>query len=215
VSGSFGILALTAATIGALHTAAPDHWAPFVAVARARQWSFARTARVTALCGFGHVTVSALLGLIALLAGAEVMQDLGRSLESVAGILLIGFGLAYGLWGLRRSLGARLHGHRHSHYDHVHDPGTVTVWGLFLVFCADPCVAAIPIVMAAAPFGVLPALGVVLAYEAATIGTMLLLVLPARKGATFLRWPWLDQYGDAAAGGLIASVGIVVGLIGW
>jgi hypothetical protein len=209
-----GILALTAATLGALHTAAPDHWAPFVAVARARQWSLARTARVTALCGFGHVTVSALLGLLAVLFGAEVMQDIGRSLEAVAGLLLIGFGLAYALWGLRHTLGARLHGHRHSHYDHVHDPGGVTVWSLFLVFCADPCVAAIPIVMAAAPLGVLPALGVVVAYEAATIGTMLLLVVPARKGATFLRFSWLDHYGDAVAGSLIASVGIVVSLFG-
>ena len=59
--GLFGALALTAATVGSLHSIAPDHWVPFAAVARARGWSAARTARVTLLCGFGHVTVSAAL----------------------------------------------------------------------------------------------------------------------------------------------------------
>ena len=60
--GLFGALALTAATVGSLHSVAPDHWVPFAAVARARGWSAARTTRVTLLCGFGHVTVSAAHG---------------------------------------------------------------------------------------------------------------------------------------------------------
>ena len=56
-------LVVAAATVGSVHTVAPDHWVPFAAVARAGRWSAARTALVTALCGLGHVTVSALLGL--------------------------------------------------------------------------------------------------------------------------------------------------------
>ena len=61
--GLFAALAAAAVTVGSLHTLAPDHWIPFAALARARGWSSGRTLRVTLLCGFGHVTVSALLGL--------------------------------------------------------------------------------------------------------------------------------------------------------
>jgi hypothetical protein len=211
----FAALAVAAVSVGTLHTLAPDHWVPFAAVARARGWSAGRTARVTALCGFGHVTVSVLLGLLALFFGLGVLERFGRSLESVAGLLLIGFGLAYGLWGLRRVVGARLHGHAHAHYDHVHDPSRVTAWGLFAFFAADPCVAVIPIVAAAAPLGVVPAAGIVLVYETGTIATMLALVLPARAGASALRAPWLDRYGDALAGAVIVTVGLVVSALGW
>ena len=43
-----------------------------------------------------------------------------------------------------------------------------------------------------------------------TLATMLVLVLPARAGARVLHAPWLDRYGDAAAGGVIVIVGVLV-----
>jgi hypothetical protein len=211
----FGALAAGAVMVGSLHTLAPDHWVPFAALARARGWSAGRTARVTAACGFGHVTVSVLLGLAGFWFGLEMVQRLGSRMESLAGILLIGFGLAYGIWGLRRAAGRRFHGHSHSHYDHVHDSPSMTAGTLFLLFAADPCVAVIPILFAAAPLGAVRTTAVVVLYELATIGTMVALVLPARAGARFLRVPWVDRYGDAAAGGVIASVGLVVAGLGW
>src|SRR5450756_168023 len=176
-----------AASVGALHTLAPDHWVPFAALARTQRWSAAKTARVTFLCGFGHVTVSALLGL---------------------------FGLAYGAWGLKRAAGRRVHGHVHSHYDHIHETSEKTAWSLFVLFSADPCVAVIPLLFAAAPLGTAPTVGLVLLYEAATIATMIVLVLPARAGISRLRFPWLDHWGDALAGGLIAATGVVVMALG-
>jgi hypothetical protein len=208
-------IAATAATVGSLHSLAPDHWVPFGALARAQRWPAGRTARITALCGFGHVTTSVILGVVAILFGLELVSTFGRRLESWGGLLLIAFGLAYGLWGLRRAAGARLHGHVHAHYDHVHDATHLTPWTLFLLFCADPCVAVIPLIVAAAPFGALAVASVALVYEAATIATMTALALAAWRGATVLRARWLDHYGDAAAGGLIAALGIVLLGIGW
>lgn len=214
MSGLFLALASAAVSIGALHTLAPDHWIPFAACARAQGWSAARTARITLACGLGHVTVSALLGLLGLLFGRELLLRFGERMESVAGLLLIGFGLVYGAWGFRNAAGRRLHGHHHEHFDHVHDEGRTTAWTLFLLFSADPCIAVIPLLFAAAPLGTLPALGVVLLYEAATIGTMVALVLPARAGAKALRLPWLDHWGDATAGAVIAVVGVTVAVLG-
>jgi len=207
-------LVAAAITVAALHSLAPDHWAPFAALSRARGWSSARTARVTFFCGLGHVTVSATLGLIAIAIGIEVIEALGAKMESVAGILLIAFGLIYGLWGLRTRAGNRLHGHSHSHYDHIHDSERTTAWSLFALFSVDPCVALLPLLVAAAPLGVFGVASVVIAYELATIVTMISLVLLARAGVTRLRFHWIDHWGHVAAGAFIVLVGIVVGILG-
>ena len=212
--GLFLTLAGAAAGVGALHTLAPDHWVPFAALARAQRWYAAKTARITVLCGFGHVTVSALLGLLGLVFGRAIFERAGARMEAVAGILLVGFGLAYGVWGMRRAAGRRVHGHAHVHYDHVHDASKTTAWSLFLLFSADPCVAVIPLLFAAAPLGTAPTVGIALLYEAATIATMVVLVLPARAGFQRLRFPWLDHWGDAVAGGVIAATGLVVIALG-
>lgn len=212
--GLFATLTLAAVTVGALHTLAPDHWVPFATLARARGWSAARTARITVACGFGHVTASAFLGLLGLAFGLTMVRAFGERMEALAGILLIGFGLAYGIWGLRRAAGRRLHGHSHTRYDHVHDNSRTTAWTLFLLFSADPCVAVIPLLFAAAPLGAAKTTAVILLYELATIGTMVALVLPARAGANVLRARWLNRWGDAAAGAIIAAVGITVTALG-
>ena len=212
---AFWTLALAAAAVGALHTAAPDHWVPFASLAGARGWSARRTAGVTLLCGFGHVTVSALLGLAGVFFGVKVLESLGRRAGSLAPLLLVGFGVAYGMWGLKRAVPPRLHGHSHAHYDHVHDPSRVGAGTLFLIFSADPCGAVAPLFFAAAPLGIARTLAVVLLYEAATLATMLALVLPARAGARWLGTTRLGRYADAAAGGVIAAVGLAVARLGW
>jgi len=203
----FWALAAAAASVGALHSLAPDHWVPFAALSRARGWSTWRTARITLLCGFGHVTVSAALGLAALVLGLGAIRIWGQRLESAAGLLLIAFGLGYGVWGLRRAMSERLH-------RHAEVGSSTTAWTLFLLFSADPCVAVMPILFAAAPLGPVHATAVVLIYELATLGAMLPLVLLSRAGVSKLRWHWLDHYADGAAGGIIAVTGLAVVLLG-
>ena len=164
------------------------------------------------------------------------MQAVGERLENLAGVLLIGFGVAYGAWGLHRAMRARIHRHVHDvlpahqhrksgqaelshghHHHHHHGPlvnRRLTPWTLFLLFSADPCVAVVPLMFASAPLGWSSTLLVVLAYEIATIATMVGLVLPSRVAAGALRARWADQYGDAIAGAVIASVGIAVAVLG-
>ncbi len=90
----------------------------------------------------------------------------------------------------------------------------MTPWTLFLLFSADPCVAVIPLMFASAPLGWISTLTVIAAYELATIGTMVVLVLPARAVAGAVRGVWADRYGDALAGGVVAGVGIAVLALG-
>jgi hypothetical protein len=192
---------LAAATVGALHTLAPDHWMPFAALARARGWSTARALRTTILCGIGHVTVSALLGIAALSAGLGVAKLIGGRLASLAPALLMLFGTVYMLWGLRP--------HRHRH--EKHGP---TEWSLFALFSSDPCVALIPLIIASAGGGWKAVTATILAYEIGTIASMSILVMTAHAGARAIRGHFFDHYGDALAGALILIVGTAVLVLG-
>jgi threonine/homoserine/homoserine lactone efflux protein len=57
-------------------------------------------------------------------------------------------------------------------------------------------------------------IAVVVVYEIATIGTMLILVSTAHAGARAVKMPWLDRYGDAVAGALIVFLGALVTILG-
>lgn len=209
-------LAAAAATIGSLHSLAPDHWLPIAAVGRARHWSTGRTARVALLCGAGHVTVSVVLGLIGLAVGVATASSFGDKTASLAGALLVVFGLVYGLVGARHALMHRYHGdhHHHHHHDHVHDPGKLGVWALFAIYCADACVAMIPILFAAASLSVAETIAIIAIYEVATVGTMVVMVALAREGVGLLRGRWTELWGDSVAGASIAATGIAVALLG-
>ncbi len=118
-------LCATAFSVGVIHTIlGPDHYIPFIAMARAGGWSTPRTLGVTAACGLGHVAGSVVIGLVGLALGIAVMQLEG--LEALRGDtaawLLIGFGLAYFTWGMMRAFRSAGGGHSHVH---VHADGTV------------------------------------------------------------------------------------------
>jgi nickel/cobalt transporter (NicO) family protein len=217
-------LILAAISIGSLHTIAPDHWLPFAALARAERWSARRTAAITAACGLGHVTASVALGLLGGWLGLELFERVGHRLESASGLLLIGFGVAYAAWALHRRIARRAHTHAHAHghvhaHRHLHAHGggahrPLTAWTLFLLFSADPCVAVIPLMFAAAPLGWAATAAVAAAYEIATIGTMVVLVLPARAAVGAVRGAWVDQWGELLAGSIVALVGFAVVTLG-
>jgi nickel/cobalt exporter len=67
------LLSITAATIGFMHTLlGPDHYLPFVAMAKARGWTIAKTVKTTALFGVGHITGSIIIGLVGVYAGIQL-----------------------------------------------------------------------------------------------------------------------------------------------
>lgn len=257
------LLVLTAASIGFLHTVlGPDHYLPFVALAKARAWSARRTAWITGLCSGAHVMSSVLIGAAGIAAGAAVERVL--HIEDfrghVAPWLLLGFGLAYAAWGVKRALRGESHSHEHFHADgtrHSHDhdhrlaphlhphaasprsglsampapraegdgalrgrppftiervepvaakpPPSITPWALFIVFAFGPCESLIPLLMyPAAEANWLAVAAVCGAFGAATLGTMLAIVLLLRRGLEAFDWSGLERWTHAIAGGAIA-----------
>ena len=76
------IFAASAASLGFIHTLfGPDHYLPFIMMARARRWNLIKTSWITFLCGLGHVGSSVIVGAIgacgfvlALMQSAERMR---------------------------------------------------------------------------------------------------------------------------------------------
>src|SRR3989338_4036279 len=97
-----GVLLISAISVAFFHSLAPDHWLPFVALAKGSRWSMRRLGLVTTLAGIGHVASSLLLGLIGLWAGWALHRAQGIEAWRGGAVIwvLTGFCLAYAGWGL-------------------------------------------------------------------------------------------------------------------
>jgi len=235
MSNEIAILAGTAASIGFVHTMlGPDHYLPFIVLARSRQWSGPKTAFVTFLCGIGHILGSIALGFAGIALGVAVFQL--EAIESyrgeIAGWLLLGFGLAYFIWGVRRAIRSRPHEHAHAHEDagaHLHSHGhtaehthvhiakgrSLTPWVLFIIFLFGPCEPLIPILMYPAAKSNMASVAMVASvFGVVTIATMLGMVMASYYGLSRLSFPSLERYMHALAGFTIFSSGAAIKFLG-
>ncbi len=123
------VLAGTAASLGLVHTViGPDHYLPFIVISRARNWTLRKTLFVSFLAGLGHILSSVVLGFVGIALGIAVAKFEGveSARGEIAAWLLIGFGLAYFIWGMRRAWKDKphTHPHLHDHEDaHIHPHG--------------------------------------------------------------------------------------------
>jgi len=229
-------LIATAASIGFFHTLlGPDHYLPFVMMSWSRGWSGFKTALITVLCGLGHIGSSVVLGLIGVSVGIAVgkLEFMEVFRGNIAAWLLIAFGLAYLVWGLRRAYRNRPHEHRHAHggiigHTHLHDHQqehihvhndkakvSIAPWALFVVFAFGPCEPLIPILMYPAAknsfFGLVVVTSV---FGIVTLGTMLGAVLLSRAGVSFIPLRRVQRYAHAIAGATICLCGLAIQFLG-
>ncbi len=220
----------TAASLGFIHTVlGPDHYVPFIALAKARNWTAARTATVTFLCGAGHVGSSVLIGLAGIAFGTSVskLQWLEGLRGDAAGWLLLSFGLAYMLWGIKKAIKGEKHSHFHSHegvsphshehpheieHAHVHgNTSSVTPWALFIIFIFGPCEPLIPVLMyPAMKSGLGQAMAAAAVFSAVTITTMMITVFLLLRGVRLFPVERMERYAHALAGFTIFACGIAV-----
>ena len=236
MTAELSALVITAASIGFLHTVlGPDHYLPFIMMSWARKWSRVKTTFITFLCGLGHIASSVVLGLIGVSMGLAVkkLELIESARGNLAAWLLIAFGLAYLVWGLRRAYrnqphmhthvhtGQTAHTHRHSHHQkhsHVHNgknTSSITPWTLFVIFIFGPCEPLIPILMyPAAKNGLFSVLLVALVFGIATIATMLGVVLLASTGVNFLPLAKVQRFAHVIAGATILLCGLAIQFMG-
>ncbi len=227
------ILIWTAISIGFIHTIiGPDHYLPFIVMAKARNWSQNRTMWITLVAGIGHVVGSVLLGAIGIAIGSalNLMESIEAYRGDLASWLLIGFGIAYGAWGLRIGFRSVEHIHDHDHQDghhqhkhhhlgqhsHLHgNEKSITPWALFIIFVLGPCEPLIPILMYPAAQGNWwDIVWVSLAFGSATILTMTGMVWLVTNGIARIKLNFLERYVHALAGFIIAISGLSIKLFG-
>lgn len=230
------VLLLTAASIGFIHTLiGVDHSLPFILIGRSRGWSTGKLMRVTFVCGLAHVLSSVAIGAIGLGLGVAVdrLEWLESSRGNLAAWLLIGFGLAYAVWGLYRARRRARHQHVHSHVDgtvhtHEHDHGgshthmhdsrraqVATVAMLFVIFLLGPCEALIPLLMVpAVSHSWLIVSAVVGVFGLTTIATMMGVVLLGHYGLKVRTSRFLERHMTTVAGLTIATSGLAIQLLG-
>lgn len=140
---SFGDILGVACGLAVIHAILPNHWFPFVAVAKARRWPMARTLTVSAVAAGAHVAVTTALGLSLAWAGKGAADHLGKNLELVSAAVVFGFGIGFIVADLAR-------GHRHQHAAKkllgiAPKLGDLPLIGsLVLYLTLSPCVAMLP-----------------------------------------------------------------------
>ncbi|MFC1688689.1 hypothetical protein ACFL0N_03655 [Pseudomonadota bacterium] len=236
MSSEIIVLSLSAAAIAFVHTVlGPDHYLPFIAMSKARAWGVRKTLRITLICGLGHLAGSVVLGIVGILLGVQLasLEWLEGMRGHLAAWLMVGFGLAYTVWGLRQAYrnrphthwhhhGGMTHAHVHSHHNehaHVHDkPGhsrSLTPWIIFVIFVLGPCEPLIPLLMYPAALeslsGVLIVTGI---FGVVTVLTMLMVVALALTGFETLKFKRFERFGHAMAGSAILACGLAVAFLG-
>jgi hypothetical protein len=209
------VVLATAATIGVVHTLlGPDHYVPFIALARARGWGVGRALRWTLCCGIGHVLGSVALGVVGIAVGLGVshIEAIESTRGELAAWLLITLGTVYTAWGLHWAM--RRHAHRHGpgSHDVRH---TTTAWVLFIVFLLGPCEALIPVLMyPAATAGYLEMVLVIGTFALATVLTMSLAVAAGMAGVRRFDFGPMERFTHAIAGGAILACGLGIRFLG-
>ncbi|MFC1809167.1 hypothetical protein ACFL3D_03490 [Candidatus Omnitrophota bacterium] len=230
------VLAVTAATIGFFHTLfGPDHYIPFITIAKARQWNYRKTLLITLLCGIGHVGSSIILGLVGVSCGLAVIKlEVFESFRGDwAAWALICFGLLYAIYGVRKAFITKSHEHKHIHtrgeahshlhihagnHTHIHADEHEfhwTPWALFVIFVLGPCEPLIPVLMYPAAnesvFGMFMVAGI---FSIVTISTMMGMVIVGVYGLSFVPLKRMERYSHALAGSAIMMCGCSIIFLG-
>lgn len=231
------VLCGTAATIAFVHTLmGPDHYLPFVAMAKSREWSVAKAMRTTLLCGAGHIVGSIVLGFVGIYASIQLgaLEAIEGFRGDIAAWALVSVGLIWMAWGLRKGYQKHSHAHWHSHGDtqHIHDHShakehahahgveeggkrAFTGWAIFIVFVLGPCEPLIPILMfPAAKESMVGMLAVTSVFAVVTVLTMLGAVALSVWGLKSIRLPAVERYSEAIAGCTIMMCGLSIAVLG-
>lgn len=205
-SASTWLLLSSTVSIGVLHSLAPDHWVPFVSIGRARKWPLYKLAWVTFLCGIGHVGSSVIIGSLGLVLGLALssLEVIESQRAQVAGLLLIGFGLAYAVWGIK---------HSHHHGEKASNP-SLTVWALMMIFVLGPCEPLIPLMFLGAAQSWMTVVLVTLLFAVVTLIMMVAQALLGYSAANLVVFKRIEKYGHSVAGIIIAFTGGVIMVLG-
>src|SRR3989454_170959 len=136
-------------------------------------------------------------------------------------LLLLVFGVTYGIWRHRRE--ARVHArvdrppadpgdhvHAHGHLLERWFHGALSAGALVLVIGISPCALLVPILFSASVEGTGALLASALGFALCTVGTMVGVTVFAMRGIRRIDLPFFAHYGDLISGALVSAVGLLM-----
>lgn len=162
---------------------------------------------VSFLGGLGHVGSSFILGAIGIILGMGLarLEGLESFRGNIAGFLLIGFGVAYALWGLK---------HLKDHHFHPSKGEMVTLWTLMAIFVFGPCEPLIPLMFLAIQYGWYGIWLTTLSFSVITVFMVVAQSMLAFLGFNLLPQRAIERWSHVMAGGVIALTGLAVTFLG-
>ncbi len=203
------ILAVSAVSLAFFHSLAPDHWLPFTALARGNRWSMRRLAAITTLAGLGHVISSLIIGMLGLWAGWALHRAEGIDAWRSGAVIwmLVGFGVAYALWGLKHAQ----HPHPHiSVQDVVKTFAARRVRFLIAILIFGPCEPLIPLMFLAYKQGMQAVWVIAVVFSAVTVAMIVGQSCLAYAGVRLIQAHWMERYAHAMTGLVIALTALAV-----
>jgi nickel/cobalt exporter len=238
VSGDAPALIVAAAGVGFGHAVMPDHWMPLAVIGRVNRYRAGRVARLAALAGTAHVVFSLLLGAVIVLIGLQFRTSIESAQDTIVGTILlltavVFVGLEVAGRGHHHGPGGHTHDHDHAHdghahdghahdgHDHDHDHGVAAAVDagsrrrlltvlIPLGAAASPDLTILPVFLAAAAVGTAAAVGALLVFAAATVGTIIALTIVAFLTGYKLEGNWLDRWGNLITAGVLLVIGALV-----
>ena len=219
-------LMITAAGLGFVHTLlGPDHYIPFIALAKAGKWTIKKTSVITGICGLGHIASSFFIGILVIKLSHSFtgLQTFESFRNNVAGWLLISFGMVYMIWGIKKIFREKNKNRitevlqndsskRDTNRSGNHD---LLAWTLFVIFIFGPCEPLIPLIMfPSANINLMALIMVAAVFGLTTILTMLIVVILTVYGINKITTPFTGIYNNALAGMLILICGIGMQFLG-
>lgn len=183
----------------------PTHWMPFALIGREQKWNLTKTILITAIAGLGHSMITSILGSIVAILGFHITKYAETYAEPLSGIILIIIGMVFIIIGRLRS---GSHDHNHSKFS-----DKAIIISLLLMLSCSPCVALLPIFLAASSFSWTMLLILAAILSVTTISGMLGLTILTYKGIRKINICKIEPYEKEIVGGILTIIGIIFLLI--
>ncbi len=205
----------------------PDHYLPFIALSKSRNWGVGKTIFWTALCGIGHIASSVIISGIVMVLGWGFSKAawLNSFRGNIAGWALLLLGVAYTVWGFWEIKQNKAHKHFEASedgnmyvFEHKHGQAIatqrkhlVTPWVMFVIFALAPNEPMIPL-LSVLGIGndIWAVVSFVAVYVVTTILAMLLMVLLGFYGLFLFKVDWLEKYVQPISGITLLLCGVMM-----
>lgn len=141
---TLSVLWATSFLTAVIHTImGPDHYLPFIAIAKIRKYSLKKTRFWTFICGVGHILSALGIAMVFMYFSQWLSEEnfiwIEDNRSNIAAYTLIGLGAAYLIWSVRHRWQHK-HQQEHGHLMQLEANGNISVWVLFCIFFILPLI---------------------------------------------------------------------------